>query len=216
MRTKSIKAKVESNEDPSKSGKIKVSMADMDGQEYSEWIEPIFPADWIAIPEPGDSVEVVMPEDNQDLIEFPDEVRYRGQILTDSEPVPDEFKENYPYRKGLKTTAGHIIICDDKAGTVSVTNGKSGDIIEMDSSGKISLKTERSDLSNNVTDFILKGNKVHTAFATFLSGWAPAMTALKNNPTIAGLVVYSGVMEPLVIALQTSLTTWLSTKVKTG
>jgi hypothetical protein len=226
MRTKSIKAKVESVDDPSKSGKILASLADMDGNAYSEWIGPVFPASWIAMPEPGDTVEVVMPAENTDLIEFPEEVRYRGKILTDAYPVPDEFKTNYPKRRGFKTAAGHILIVDDEAGTVSLSNGKSGDVIEMSESGEISLtagtkvhlNSNRSDLSSGSDSWILKGDIVKSSLATFISGWTSALSALSSSGgTPAGVVAYAGAMPGLLTTLLTSINTlWLSTKVKTG
>jgi hypothetical protein len=68
---------VQSNEDPAKAGRIKCAIASVDGQIYPEWIEPIFAPGWFTPPEPGDEVELVMPE-GEDLAEFAHEIKYRG------------------------------------------------------------------------------------------------------------------------------------------
>ena len=136
MRTEHPIGTVTSNQDPAKSGRVKVELAQLDGQEYPEWIEPIWPAgEWIAIPEPGDSVEVVLPE-GDDKIEFSGEVRYRGKVIDPSNPVPAEFKINYPGRRGFKTRVGHLLILDDTAGSEEVTLiHKDGHLVSLTNAG---------------------------------------------------------------------------------
>jgi hypothetical protein len=103
-------------DDPAKAGRIKVTLAEMDGDTYPEWINPVFPSGWVMMPEIGDTVEIIMP-DGEDAIEFAEEIRYRGWVLSDVFSVPKEFQTNYPRRRGFKTVAGHLLIFDDTPGS---------------------------------------------------------------------------------------------------
>jgi len=125
MKTENQQGTVTNIDDPAKAGRIKVALQSMDGQEYPEWVEPVWPGGWIAIPEVGDTVELTLPE-GEDIVEFAEEVRYLGKVLTGAHPVPEDFKENYPKRRGFRSPAGHTIIFDDDDGIVLTTGVASG------------------------------------------------------------------------------------------
>lgn len=229
MITEHPTATVTSNKDPAKAGRIKVELADLDGQEYPEWLEPILPGGlWVCIPEPGDTVECVLPE-GEDKIEFASEVKYRGVVLDPANPVPSEFKTNYPNRRGFKTRAGHLLIVDDKAGTLTLTNGNSGITIEMDSAGLLHLGVTVG------TDFILKGTTFNAAQAilwplvsTALGTAGAALGTMAADPFLSGSLAGATISAmtgaaTAATAATVAITTYLSgavsrlsTKVKTG
>lgn len=125
---------VTNNDDPAKAGRIKVELAELDGQEWPEWLDPVWPAGhWICIPDVGDTVEVVLPE-GQNKIEFSSEVRYRGKVLDPSNPVPEEFKINYPHRRGFKTLSGHMMIIDDRGEDLTLIH-RDGHLISLTNDG---------------------------------------------------------------------------------
>lgn len=106
---------VTTNEDPAKAGRIKCAIKTVDGQEYPEWIEPVFVPGWFSPPEPGDEVELIMPE-GEDLAEFAHEIKYRGQVFDESHPPPAELKQKQKkvHLRGYFTKEGHRLIFDDK------------------------------------------------------------------------------------------------------
>lgn len=120
--------RVTSIDDPAKAGRVKVSLSEMDGAEYPEWLDPELTPGWHWLPEVGDSVTVEMPE-GTDVVEFSDEVRWCGQALDQSNPVAKELRENYPKRRGFKTKAGHLLIVDDKAGAEEITLSHKGTLV---------------------------------------------------------------------------------------
>lgn len=199
MITEHPTATVVSNNDPAKAGRIKVEMAELDGDQWPEWLEPIFPGgQWVCIPEPGDTVECVLP-DGEDKIEFAGEVKYRGVVLDPKNAVPSQFKTNYPNRRGFQTKAGHILIVDDKIGTFTIANGKTGITIEMDSAGILHLGAKIG------SDFLLKGTTFNAAQAILwplISGFIVAV-----GGACAALAVDSKLLAlPLDTATVTALT----------
>lgn len=144
MRTEPLKGIVQSVEDPAKAGRIKASITNMDGQIYPDWIEPVFLSGWISMPEVGDTVEIVSPE-SEDLIEFPEEVRYRGKIWDDANAAPDEFKKNYPFRRGYKTKSGHLLIFDDKQSNEEITISHKGILLISITNNGIFFGTQNAD-----------------------------------------------------------------------
>lgn len=225
-----VEAICHSNKDPAKAGRIQAAVAEMDGAVYPHWIDPIFPAgEWICIPEPGDAVELELP-DGTDIVEFPTDVKYLGKRLSEGNSVPTEFKTNYPNRRGFRTKQGHLIIADDKAGTLTIKNGKSGIVVEFDSTGLLHLGVTVG------TDFIMKGTTFNTENATMLGGISAyvtlvgtAMTKMAQDPFLSGSLqaatiaamtaagtAGAGTATGLISAFLAKAATWLSTKVKTG
>jgi hypothetical protein len=124
MKTSTTKGRVTSIDDPAKAGRVKVAIQEMDGNEYATWVRPSLTPGWVAMPEVGQTVELEMPE-GDDIVEFSDEVRYKGRILDGANPVPEDFRDNYPKRRGFRSPAGHFLLFDDDDGIV-LTVGASG------------------------------------------------------------------------------------------
>lgn len=168
--------------DPAKAGRIRVLIAELEGQEWPEWIEPIFPAGWVTMPKPGDIVELVLPE-GEDKIEFASEVKYRGRVHNPSDPVPDEFKTHYGERRGYKTPGGHLLIFDDTDQTITITTSGGLDLKLDDKAGTVSLgqttAAEEVVLGTSfMSAFTAYINAVEGAYATFLlSAQTPADVA---------------------------------------
>lgn len=114
------RGKVTKTDDPAKAGRVKCELAELDGQEYPEWIDPIFPAGWVWLPNQGDTVVILRP-DGDDWVEFPEELVYLGEPYDEDHPVPDDFMDNYGKRRGFKTKAGHLLIVDDTQGKEEIT-----------------------------------------------------------------------------------------------
>jgi len=154
MQEEKIIGIVTDNKDPAKSGRIKAAIPQMDGDSYPEWINPVWPAPWIVIPNVNDEVEIVLP-DSEDAIEFAEEIYYRGYTIDESKSVPDEFKTNYPDRMGFKTKAGHILIVDSKSGQEEITLSHKGVMLVSLTNSGIFFGTQNAEFhSGPVQDFV--------------------------------------------------------------
>lgn len=132
-----VTAIVDSVDPDGRAGAVIVNMPGMDGGQYPLPVEPLWPAgEWICFPEPGDSVDVIMPA-GDDIVEHPTDVRYIGKRRdADADPVPPEFKVHYPKRRGFKTKAGHLLIVDDQSGSEEITLiHKDGHMVSLTNTG---------------------------------------------------------------------------------
>lgn len=122
MKSKPTIGVVTTNNDPTNAGRIKCQIPEVGGKEYPEWIEPVFVPGWFSPPEPGDQVEIEVPEGG-DLVEFAHEIRYHGRVFDESNIPPDDFKqtEDKVHRRGYFTKAGHLLMFDDKSGSEQIT-----------------------------------------------------------------------------------------------
>jgi len=237
MKTDSEEGTVSSVEDKAKAGRVLVDLPSMEGTTYPEWIEPVLPAGLVTIPEVGETVRVEAPEGEQ-LVESPDELRYSGRVLNDANPVHEAFRENYPHMHGLHTPGGHLIVLDDKDGSVLIKN-KNGDQLKLKASGEVELSAAlRVKLSVNLTELstgplepAIKATTFNTAngvmlglLTTALSNLAAAMGALGGEmalaqPTRDACNAANGSCGTAAIGIGTFLgliMTWTSTKVQTG
>lgn len=224
MKTEETTGVVTNIDDPAKAGRIKVALESMDGQEYPEWIEPEFPPGWVTIPEAGDQVALVMPE-GEDVVEFADRVRYKGKVHDDANPVPEEFRKSYPKRRGYKTKAGHLLIFDDDAGEITLTNGKSNDKIVMASNGQITitaslknvLSSALTELSTGPLEPVLKGTTLSAAFTAYTGSIASAGATHAGSPKMAAdNAAFITALIAATAALAATIATWISAKVQTG
>ena len=124
---------VSDNADPEMRGRIRVTCGTLapDASDWPEWIEPSFPflsstdqskADggFFFIPDIGIVVELELCVDSardevpgQSSIDSPD-IRWRACVWSNgTDELPDDFKTNYPNRRGIKTSAGHMLLFDD-------------------------------------------------------------------------------------------------------
>ena len=127
------------NNDEEQRGRLKVASATLcgiddngDPLEYPDFIEPLFPylssADgeqtdggWFFIPSVGTFVELRVParsttDQIMGAISFASGgVKWQACLWPrgDTDGVPEEFKTNYPNRRGIKTQRGHFLLFDD-------------------------------------------------------------------------------------------------------
>lgn len=225
---KNITGVVKDNKDPAKSGRIMVTLPSMGGDDYPDWVNPVWPEGWLWVPEVGSEVDLVLPE-GVDAVEFASEVFYKGKVLDETQAIPSELQTNYPRRRGFKTKAGHILIVDDKAGTFTIKNGKDGITLEMDGKGTLHLGVTLG------TDYILKGTKFNAdqavlwpLIATYLGAIGAAFTASATDSFLSGMDNATKTAFAAANAVQAALATGgittylagapsrLSGKVKTG
>lgn len=137
MNQQTVKAVCTNNNDPAKAGRILCSLPATDGAECPIWIEPATVPGWFSPPEPGDEVEVTMPA-GEDLAEFADQMRYTGQVLTETTGPDKTFQpEHYPKRRGYRSPGGHLLIFDDKAGEeeIAITWKGKGSAVVLNKDG---------------------------------------------------------------------------------
>jgi len=121
--------KVENIEDPAKAGRVECSLAEVGGQTYPEWFNPIFLGSWCMMPDVGDIVLVVIPG-RDDITEFPEEVYYLGVRLNQETPVHDILLDGeYGKRRGFQTKGGHFIVVDDTKGAEEITISYKGTML---------------------------------------------------------------------------------------
>lgn len=183
MQKKTTVGKVVNVQDPAYAGRITVELAEVGGKEYPEWVEPIILSGWLWLPEPGDNVEVEIPSDTDDLVEFADEVKWRGIVYDQDSPVSGEFKENYPKRRGFKTKAGHVLIVDDKDKVISLSTPLNHILLLSEKDDKVSLRYKDTDVltinasgiflgTETATEPIVLGNLWKTMMDTILTALA--------------------------------------------
>jgi hypothetical protein len=128
------KAKVSRVNDPANLGRIRVTCEALAAPdvEIPIWVDPIFPQvgagswGWFLVPDPGDEVELEVAVSSDDD-EVPGEtllrspaMRYRAGTYGPNNKLHDDFKTNYPKRRGFRTKAGHILFFDDTEGKEEV------------------------------------------------------------------------------------------------
>lgn len=186
---------VTNNDDPEKRGRIKFKSDILLGKdmEYPKWAEPVFPfvsknsAVFFFVP------DVEMPVE----IEFdPDEgiPRYRAGVITNANPLDDRLKKNYPHRRGIKTSSGHILIFDDKDGDwlEEIVRDKVVRILRdwlVEVAGKVEVKTSKIiidsphiELGKGATEKLVLGN----SFMQFLNTLIASQLQIHTHPTPSG------------------------------
>jgi len=200
--------KVNAVDDPAKAGRLKIELQEVDGQVFPDWIDPIFPPGWIWLPEPGDTVGVLLPT-GDDLIEFPEQTRWIGQVFDQDNPHPKDFEPNYPQMRGFKTKAGHVLIVDDKDKVISVTTPAKHQILLDEKQDKVSLRYKDTDVitinasgiflgTESASEPFVLGTQWKTLMVSFLTAFLthihptgvgpsgqPGGSAQSPNPTAA-------------------------------
>lgn len=83
----------------------------LEDQEYPDPAYPLFMHNWFDVPEIDNLIEIEI-----DIsIEKP-QPRWRSIIYNLEDELPEEFKTNYPHRRGIITDKGHMLYFDDKVG----------------------------------------------------------------------------------------------------
>lgn len=133
------------NEDPQKLLRLRARIPDLFGDQESGWALPCLPmatrdAGVLAVPPVGAWV----------WIEFergePDHPVWTGCFFTTDSALPREVKDDPTKRVVLKTAAGHFVLLDDKAGSLTLQTAKgqkivlSDDGIELDNGKGATIK----------------------------------------------------------------------------
>lgn len=157
---------VRDNNDPQKRGRLLVESPTIVSGETLDWAEPKFPfvdshesAGWFFLPSVGSSVTVE--------IEAEDDSEANGLgpkwecDLYPEGTVPEEFQENYPERRGLKTKSGHILMFDDTEDQLTFTyRHPSGTEIFVNNDGRIELKPAAGQsvfVGEDADQFLMRG-----------------------------------------------------------
>jgi len=100
----------------------------LEDQEFPVPAEPIFPHEWFDVPNVDDWIEIEI-----DTSKEKPEPRWRCVLLNLETEMPEEFATNYPFRKGIRTKAGHYLIFDDSDdGARIALQSSKGKIILLD------------------------------------------------------------------------------------
>lgn len=116
------KATVYRNDDPEGRGRIQVTMAPFsEGSPLDVWVEPRFEGagpdrGWFWPPEVGDSVWIRFGQGRTDR----PLVYTGGAYRSTNKPKEFAVTDNKPYRRGLVTRGGHMLIFSDEPGKESV------------------------------------------------------------------------------------------------
>jgi hypothetical protein len=156
---------VTDNNDPEQRGRIRVRCDTLAGAdtEWPDYIEPVFPylsgdgqnatGGWFFVPDVGVAVEIEItttaPRDETVAAITLDApaIRWRACAFAQgADAISDEFKTNYPGRRGFVTGAGHGLVFDDTADDPEIklfqTNSDgSTTFLDFDQDGSVILST---------------------------------------------------------------------------
>jgi len=150
--------------------------------------------------------------------------------------VPDEFKTDYPKRRGYKTKEGHLLIFDDAQEQIIITNGFTDDTITLHKGGRIEVLSPTVQLASAPREALMKALTYNSAEGTmlgfltaFVSLVGVAFTTMIADPhltlsllpaTIAAMTAAGTPAATIAITGVTtfisSSNTWTSTKSSTG
>lgn len=176
---------IRDNDDPQKRGRLLVECPTIvSGETMGDWMEPCFhfvdsenSCGAFFVPSIGSMVTVeIEAEEGAEVNGLMP--KWRCDIYP-TDTLPDEFKENYPERRGWKTRSGHVLYFDDTdddkvfrythpTGTEIVVNNDGG--IELSPASGQSVFVGAS-----ADEPIVRGNKLHTYFTNLLA-WLSSHT----------------------------------------
>lgn len=194
------------DKDPDKEFGIQVQIDSLlPGEIYPEFAKPIFPPNWIKVPEVGQIVKVMLigndsgEAQNSEYggIDYPDFIYYDHRILDlQKGKLPSEIKQNYPKRAGMWFDDGSMLYFDQKNGQkeimlrltdaknfIQITESKitidqNGTKIEL-ANGTMTTTANTSKFgASSATEAILKGTTVNTDIATYLTTMIATTTLL--------------------------------------
>lgn len=182
---------VRDNADPEKRGRLIVECPTIvTGESMGDWMEPIFnfvdsvnSCGTFFVPSVGSIVSVE--------IETGSEAQVNGLVpkwrcdIYPIDTVPDEFKENYPERRGWKTRSGHVMYFDDTEGQrVFQYTHPTGVEVYVDNDGNVTVHTLGADTirlgSYGVTEHAVLGD----AFFNHLEDMIEALRTYANDPMV--------------------------------
>lgn len=188
---------VRDNNDPDKRGRLMIECPTIvSGETMAGWIEPSFHfvdssqnSGCMWIPNIGSTVTVSIEAEEEAEVNGLDP-RWKCEVFPQG-TVPEEFKTNYPNRKGWVTKGGHILIFDDTenelefyykhstGAEIRVTDD--GDIILTPASGR-SVKVGGSDADEP----LVLGTQLEEYFNTLVTGLVAVFNTHKHTGVTTG------------------------------
>lgn len=174
-------------DDPEKRGRVKASIPTLTydfknnlPREFPYWLEPVFPFagnqfGYFFIPEIGTTIEIEAEQAKDGVMHG---FKWRGCLYSLNQPIPEEFKADYPQRMGIKTKNGVSIIFDDKI-------------------KEFIIEATKIRLGDGATEPLVLGTQLQTYLNTTLKGMidahihtgnlgAPTSPPLSPTPTLPG------------------------------
>lgn len=192
METRTITGVVANIEDPKKAGRIQARLTELGGQVCPIWIRPVWMSGWFWIPQLDEEVEIEIPA-GEDLIEFAEEMRYRGIAHDENAPFPDSLPGEYKTRRGFVTPQGYGMITESKPGsefitflnngTVMIRGDKDGIFLGLEAAAEpLVLGTALTSVLVSLVDAVLALSVAGVTTGPGVSaGLSPASATLLNN-----------------------------------
>lgn len=173
---------VQDIDDPAKAGRILCSMTELEGDTYPEWIHPIFPFMCAFMPYVNDTVMLLVPEDEDDMTEFPEEVYYFGVPRTQEDTLADVFLGSYGQQRGIYCNNGHYLLLDES---------KDAPVVELVNQSTLKIRLDSTGIklgSDSANEPFVLGNQLK-AYLTQLNLALTATAGVIPDPTLASNVV---------------------------
>lgn len=191
---------------------------------YPEIAYPLFPANFMKIPDVGEIIEVILPADTEEEVginEFAHHIFYTGRIFDRKKGKPPaELLTNYPKRCGWWTKDGSIIYIDETKGSAEIMlrlgdgKGNAGNNFISIKDGRIAIVGTKTVFgAESASESIVKGTQMNSDLSSFYGAWSGALTTLAGfSATEPGAAAYATTTNTALATLISALSGWLSTK----
>jgi hypothetical protein len=197
---------VTDNEDPEQRGRVSVECPTIVAGDVIEWAEPEFhfidssqQAGSFFVPNPGSQV-VLSIESEEDSEVTGLNARYKCAVYP-LDSIPEEFRENYPHRRGWVTGAGHVMYFDDSDDDkVFLYKHPTGAEIQVTHDGEINVKPASGQAVNigiSSMESMVKGDTLETLLSNFIT-WANGHSHASHGA--APTVTFSGTTAGILSA----------------
>jgi len=195
---------VRNNDDPEKRARLLVECPTLvTGETLGSWVEPTFEfidsskrAGSVWIPSIGSSV-TVMVEDERGAEVNGLEPKWKCDVYPNG-AMPEEFKTNYPLRRGWVTGEGHMLIFDDTEGElVFYYKHPSGTEIRVTKDGEIQLSPATGQsvlIGDNADKHLVRGETLETYLSSALNTWLTTHT----HPVAGAVASASALPAPTI------------------
>ena len=188
---------VRDNNDPQRRGRLIVECPTIaSGENMGDWMEPMFHfVDSVGtcgsfwVPNVGSLVSVEVESGSEAQVNGL-RPKWRCDVYP-TDTVPEEFRENYPERRGWKTRAGHLFYFDDTGGQLEfLYHHPTGSEINVDNDGKVTIATDGAGSIRFGSYLPLQQAVLGNDFCDHLKA---AIDALNTYATNAGVLAVPGV-----------------------